>query len=64
MSERRFALVDFTYRGKTGRLRFHEAGHTYALPRAVARCNSWLNPGAGDRSRPGSLVRCRASTRG
>ena len=35
MSERRFALVDFTYRGKTGRLRFHEAGHTYALPRAV-----------------------------
>ena len=36
MSERRFALVDFTYRGKTGRLRVHEAGHTYALPRAVA----------------------------
>jgi hypothetical protein len=36
MSERRFALVDFTYRGKTGRPRFHEAGHTYALPRAVA----------------------------
>ena len=27
MSDRRFALVDFTYRGKTGRLRFHEAGH-------------------------------------
>jgi hypothetical protein len=36
MSERRFALVDFTYRGETGRLRLHEAGHTYALPRAVA----------------------------
>jgi hypothetical protein len=36
MPERRFALVDFTYRGKRGRLRFHEAGHTYALPRAVA----------------------------
>jgi hypothetical protein len=36
MSERRFALVDFTYRGKTGRLRLHEAGHTYALPLAVA----------------------------
>jgi hypothetical protein len=35
MSERRFALVDFTYKGKTGRLRIHEAGHTYALPRAV-----------------------------
>ena len=36
MSERRFALVDFTYRSKTGRLRRYEAGHTYALPRAVA----------------------------
>lgn len=36
MSEPRFALVDFTYRGKTGRLRIQEAGHTYALPRAVA----------------------------
>ena len=36
MSERRFALVDFTYTGKTGRLRLHEAGHIYALPRAVA----------------------------
>ena len=36
MSERRFALVDFMYRGKTGRLCIHEAGHTYALPRAIA----------------------------
>ena len=36
MSDRRFALVDFTYTGKTGRLRSHEAGHTYALPRAIA----------------------------
>jgi len=36
MSERRFALVDFTYRGKTGLFRFHEAGRTYALPQAVA----------------------------
>jgi hypothetical protein len=36
MSERRFALVDFTHRSKTGRLRVHEAGRTYALPRAVA----------------------------
>ena len=36
ISERRFALVDFTYRGRTGRLRFHEAGHTYVLPRVVA----------------------------
>ena len=36
MSERRFALVDFTYSGKRGRLRVHEAGRTYALPRAVA----------------------------
>jgi hypothetical protein len=36
MADRRFALVDFTYRGKTARLRLYEAGHTYALPRAVA----------------------------
>jgi hypothetical protein len=36
MSERRFALVDFTYKRKTGRLRLYDAGHTYALPRAVA----------------------------
>jgi hypothetical protein len=36
MPERRFALVDFTHRGKTGRVRPYEAGHTYALPRAVA----------------------------
>ena len=36
MPERRFALVDFTYTGKTGRARLHEAGHTYALPRALA----------------------------
>jgi hypothetical protein len=36
MSERRFVLVDFTYRGKTGRLRLYEAGQTYALPQAVA----------------------------
>jgi len=36
MSERRFALVDFTYKGKAGRLRLHEAGHTYALQRAIA----------------------------
>jgi hypothetical protein len=36
MSEHRFALVDFTCRGKTGRLRLYEAGHTCALPLAVA----------------------------
>jgi len=36
MSERRFALVDFTYSGKTGRLRLDEAGRTHLLPRAVA----------------------------
>jgi hypothetical protein len=36
MPERRFALVDFTCRGKRGRLRLYEAGDTYALPRAVA----------------------------
>jgi hypothetical protein len=36
MSERRFALVDFTLRTKTGRLRLYEGGHSYLLPRAVA----------------------------
>jgi hypothetical protein len=36
MPERRFALVDFTYRSRTGRLRLYEAGHTYSLPLAVA----------------------------
>jgi hypothetical protein len=36
MSERRFALVDFTYTCKTGRLRLYEAGRTHLLPRAVA----------------------------
>ena len=36
MSERRFALVDLAYRSNSGRLRLHEAGHTYDLPRAVA----------------------------
>jgi hypothetical protein len=36
MPERRFALVDFTHRSKTGRLRLCEAGHSYSLPRAVA----------------------------
>jgi hypothetical protein len=35
MSERRFALVDFTYRCKTGRLRLYEAPHL-SLPRAIA----------------------------
>jgi hypothetical protein len=36
MSERRFALLDFTSRSKTGRLCLYEAGRVYALPRAVA----------------------------
>jgi hypothetical protein len=36
MPERRFALVDFTLRTRTGRVRLYEAGHTYSLPRAVA----------------------------
>ena len=36
MPERRFTLVDFTHRSKTGRLRLYEAGHTYSLPRALA----------------------------
>jgi hypothetical protein len=36
MSERRFVLVDFTHKSKTGRVRLYEAGHIYALLRAVA----------------------------
>ena len=36
MSERRFALVDFTHMNRVGCLRLYEAGHTYALSRAVA----------------------------
>jgi len=36
MSERRFALVDFTHMNREGGLRLYEAGHNYALPRAIA----------------------------
>jgi hypothetical protein len=36
MSERRFVLIDFTYMNRAGCLRLYEAGHTYALPQAVA----------------------------
>jgi hypothetical protein len=36
MSERRFALVDFTHMSRAGCLRLYEAGHTYALSRAIA----------------------------
>jgi hypothetical protein len=36
MSERRFALVDFTHMSREGSLRLYEAGRTYTLPRAVA----------------------------
>jgi hypothetical protein len=36
MSERRFVLVDFTRMNGTGCFRLYEAGHTYALPRAIA----------------------------
>jgi len=36
MSERRFALVDFTHTSKTGRVGLYDAGHTYTLPLAVA----------------------------
>ncbi len=35
-SERRFVLADFTYMDRAGVLRLYEAGHTYALPRAIA----------------------------
>ena len=43
MSDRRFALVDFTYRGKKGRVRLHEAGtpmpyhEPWPTPRQSAR---------------------------
>ncbi len=40
MSERRFVLLDFTHRSKTGRLRLYEAGHIYSLPRALAHAAS------------------------
>ena len=36
MSERRFALVDFTYMNRLGGLRLFEAGRSYALSRALA----------------------------
>ena len=36
MSERRFALVDFTHMNRMGHLRLYEAGRTYTLPRAIA----------------------------
>ena len=36
MSERRFALVDFTHMNRMGYLRLYEAGRAYTLPRAVA----------------------------
>ena len=36
MSERKFALVDFTHMSRAGCLQLYEAGHTYVLPRAVA----------------------------
>jgi len=36
MSERRFALIDFTHMSCVACLRLYEAGHTYTLPRAVA----------------------------
>jgi hypothetical protein len=36
MSERRFALVDFTHMSRVGGLRLYEAGRTYLLSRAIA----------------------------
>jgi hypothetical protein len=36
MSERRFVLVDFMHKTKTGRLRLYEAGRAYTLSRAIA----------------------------
>jgi len=40
MSERRFVLVDFTHMSRVGYLRLYEAGHTYALSRAVAHATT------------------------
>jgi hypothetical protein len=40
MSERRFALVDFTHMSRAGCLRLYEAGRAYALPRAVAHATA------------------------
>jgi hypothetical protein len=37
MPERRFSLVDFTHRGKTGRLRLYEAAYLFAATRRGAR---------------------------
>ena len=36
MSERRFALVDFTHMSRVGCLRLYEVGHIYVLSRAIA----------------------------
>ena len=36
ISKRQFALVNFTHMSRMGCLRLHEAGRTYALPRAIA----------------------------
>jgi hypothetical protein len=35
MTERRFVLVDFTHMSRAGCLRLYEAGHSYALSRAI-----------------------------
>jgi hypothetical protein len=40
MSERKFVLVDFTHMSRAGCLRLYEAGHTYALPRAIAHATT------------------------
>ncbi len=52
MSERRFALVDFTHMSRAGCLRLYEAGHTYALPRAVAHAATKRELVAKERSFP------------
>jgi hypothetical protein len=36
MSERCFILLDFTHMSRASCIRLYEAGHIYALPRAVA----------------------------
>ena len=49
MTERRFALVDFTYRGNPGRLLLCEAGRTHSLPRCVAHAATKHEPVAKQR---------------
>ena len=63
MSERRFALVDFTHMSREGYLRLFEAGHTYALPRAIAHAATKRGLVATHRPRAGCGLACSARPR-